>query len=96
MTPNGEAEGPRDHVGQATRAHTVFQRPRSQRDYASRTPPALVRGHITSSATVRAEHGVRKISRQIRVQRAPKALNKEGVGVAPLQDSALAIVGARS
>ena len=42
-TSNGEAEGPHRSAGRATRAHTVFQRPRSQTDHASRTPPAIVR-----------------------------------------------------
>jgi hypothetical protein len=45
VTSNGEVEGPHDHVGRATRAHTVFQRPRSQTDHASRTPPTIVRAH---------------------------------------------------
>jgi hypothetical protein len=40
---NGEVEGPHRRIGQATRAHTVFQRPRSQTDHASRTPPTIVR-----------------------------------------------------
>ena len=43
MLSNGEAEGPRDGASRATRAHTVFQRPRSQTRSASRTPPAIVR-----------------------------------------------------
>jgi hypothetical protein len=56
---NGEVEGPAEAsgrtqversssgatyaAGSATRAHTVFQRPRSQSDHASRTPPTMVR-----------------------------------------------------
>jgi hypothetical protein len=43
MASNGEVEGPDDHAGQATRAHTVFPRPRRQTDHASRTPPTIVR-----------------------------------------------------
>ena|SRR5439155_15620960 len=39
---NGEVEGPDDHVGQATRAHNLLQRPR--RHYGlSRPPPTIVR-----------------------------------------------------
>jgi hypothetical protein len=44
MRSNGEVEGPDDHVGQATRAHTVPRRPRRQTDHVSRTPPTIVRG----------------------------------------------------
>src|SRR6201993_620405 len=40
---NGEVEGPHDHAGGATRAHTVPRRPRRQADHASRTPPTIVR-----------------------------------------------------
>jgi hypothetical protein len=46
MTTNGQVEGPHDHAGQATRAHTVPKRPRSQTDHASRTPPTIVRRHV--------------------------------------------------
>src|SRR5437879_4404558 len=42
---NGEVEGPGTHVGQATRAHNVFPRPRRQTTGASRTPPTMVRSH---------------------------------------------------
>jgi hypothetical protein len=45
LPPNGEVEGPRDHAGQATRAHTVPRRPRRQTRSVSRTPPTIVRGH---------------------------------------------------
>ena len=45
MPSNGEVEGPDDHVGQATRAHTVPRRPRRQTDHASRPPPTIVRRH---------------------------------------------------
>src|ERR1700719_4454447 len=44
MRSNGEVEGPDDRVGQATRAHTVFQRPRRTTTYASRPPRTIVRG----------------------------------------------------
>jgi hypothetical protein len=44
VTPNGEVEGPHRSARRATRAHTVLQRPRSQSDHASRTPPTIVRG----------------------------------------------------
>src|SRR6266699_248601 len=43
---NGEVEGPDDHAGQTTRAHTVPRRPRRQTDHASRTPPTMVRRPI--------------------------------------------------
>jgi hypothetical protein len=43
MPSNGEVEGPHDHAGQATRAHNLLPRPRSQTDHASRTPPTIVR-----------------------------------------------------
>jgi DNA replication protein DnaC len=36
MTSNGEVEGPHRSVGRATRAHNLFQRPRSQTDHAVR------------------------------------------------------------
>jgi len=49
MAANGEVEGPGTHAGQATRAHTVFQRPRRQTRSASRTPPTIVRGHRVQS-----------------------------------------------
>jgi hypothetical protein len=42
-TTNGEVEGPRTHAGLATRAYTVFQRPRSLATGASRPPPTMVR-----------------------------------------------------
>jgi len=46
--PNGEVEGPRRSASRATRAHTVFQRPRSQSAHSSRPPPTIVRPpHIT-------------------------------------------------
>jgi hypothetical protein len=41
--PNEEVEGPRDQPGRATRAHTVFPRPRSQTNHASRPLPTIVR-----------------------------------------------------
>src|SRR5438876_5598268 len=43
MLSNGEVDGPDDHVGQATRAHTVFPRPRRQTAHVSRPPPTIVR-----------------------------------------------------
>src|ERR1700728_88275 len=49
MRSNGEVEGPHDDVGKATRAHTVFQRPRRQAAGASRTPPTIVRAHAVRS-----------------------------------------------
>src|ERR1700756_1565014 len=42
---NGEVEGPGTHADQATRAHTVFPRPRRQTDHPSRPPPTIVRRH---------------------------------------------------
>src|ERR1700732_5340169 len=50
MAPNGEVEGPDDHVGQAPRAHTLPKRPRRQSDHASRTPPTIVRRRRHPSA----------------------------------------------
>jgi len=81
---NGLAERPRRSAGLEPRVHNLFLHPR--RHYrASRTAPAMVRGHIASSATLRAQHGARKVS-SLRTQRA-QSLNKEGVGATPLQDS---------
>ena len=59
-TSNGEAEGPHDHVGRATRAHTLFPRPRSHSDHASRTPPALVRRCRREAATAGRAVGVER------------------------------------
>jgi hypothetical protein len=64
--PNGEVEAPRDHAGRATRAHTVFPRPRSQTNHASRTPPTIVRrqclhfGYSATNSTSRTTAGVYK------------------------------------
>ena len=52
VAPNGEVEGPADHAGQATRAHTVPKRQRSQPDDASRTPPTIVRRLACAGAQV--------------------------------------------
>jgi hypothetical protein len=41
--PNGEVEGPHRSAGQATRAHNLLPRSRSQTDHVSRTPPTIVR-----------------------------------------------------
>jgi hypothetical protein len=53
LPPNGEAEGPRRSAVQATRAHTLFPRPRSQPRSPSRTPPAIVRGRLHRSHCAR-------------------------------------------
>src|SRR5215472_12888991 len=45
QTPNGEVEGPDDHVGKASRARNGHLRPRRQTDHASRPPPTIVRPH---------------------------------------------------
>jgi hypothetical protein len=50
LPPNGEIKGPHDHVGQATRAHNLFPRPRRQADHASRTPPTIVGGDMAACA----------------------------------------------
>src|SRR5437762_10372484 len=47
-TSNGEVEGPDDHAGQATRAHTVPGRPRRLTAHASRTPPTIVRARLAT------------------------------------------------
>ena len=54
MRSNGEVEGPADHARLAPRAHTVFQRPRRQTAYASRTPRTFVRRHTRVIAVRRA------------------------------------------
>ena len=43
MASNGEVERPRRSAGFATRAHTVFQRPRRPTTHASRPVPTIVR-----------------------------------------------------
>ena len=69
---NGLAERPRRSARLEPRVHTLFSHPR--RHYrASRTAPALVRGHIASSATVRARRGVGKLTRHIQQRPAQKA-----------------------
>ena len=47
MAPNGGVEGPPRSAAQAPRAHTVFQRPRRVTTYRSRSPPMIVRRHLT-------------------------------------------------
>ena len=54
-SPNGEVEGPRRSAHRATRAHTVFQRPRRETRSRSRTPPTIVR-HLAAAI------GCRRIS----------------------------------
>ena len=56
MRPNGEVEGPHDHTQQATRAHTVFPRPRRQTRSASRPlqrllDVAIIRTSLISRTT---------------------------------------------
>ena len=52
MASNGEVEGPRDHAGQATRAHNLLPRPRSQTRSASRPLQRLL-----DTATLLAKFG---------------------------------------
>src|SRR5438105_15348115 len=47
LPPNGEVEGPDDHVGQAPRAYNLFQRQRRSTTGASRPPRTIVRRHVT-------------------------------------------------
>jgi hypothetical protein len=55
VTSNGEIERPRRSAGSATRAHTVFPRPRRPTTHASRPVPMIVRGRPHPAYCARAE-----------------------------------------
>lgn len=44
LTPNGEVEGPADHVSKARRARNIDRVPPRPTTDASRTPPTIVSG----------------------------------------------------
>ena len=49
LPPNGEVEGPADHVSQARRARNIDRVPPRPTTHASRPPPTIVRRHASTS-----------------------------------------------